>query len=206
MKKTEYILKKLKELYPEMKIPLDHKNPFTLLVAVVLSARCTDVQVNKITPKLFALADTPQKMASLSVQQIQDIIRPCGLSPRKSVAIKQLSTILLEQFDSEVPANWDALESLPGVGHKTASVVMAQAFHIPAFPIDTHIQRLALRWGLTTSKNVKKIEADLKKSFPEHEWIPLHLKIIQYGRDYCTARGCKGTCPICSAIKNDPKL
>ena len=202
MKKSEraqLVLQRLTKLYPDPPIPLNHSNAFTLLVAVLLSAQCTDKKVNEVTPALFRLASSPQKMAKIPVEKILEIIRPCGLSPRKSKAISELSKILVNQYDSKVPQDFDALESLPGVGHKTASVVMAQAFDVPAFPVDTHIHRLAQRWGLTNGKNVKQTEADLKKLFPSETWNKLHLQIIFYGREYCTARGCDGTkCQICT--------
>jgi endonuclease-3 len=199
--KADYILKRLEELYPETPIPLDHTDPYTLLIAVLLSAQCTDVRVNQITPHLFKKARTPQDMVKLKVEEIQEIIRPCGLSPRKSKAIHELSQILLDKFNGEVPQSFEALEELPGVGHKTASVVMAQSFNIPAFPVDTHIHRLAQRWGLTAGKNVEQTEADLKKVFPRDKWNKLHLQIIFYGREYCTARGCDGiTCELCSSL------
>jgi endonuclease-3 len=184
MKKNEradYILEKLNELYPETPIPLDHKDAYTLLIAVLLSAQCTDERVNKVTPELFDLADNPTDMANLEVDQIQKIIRPCGLSPRKSKAIHELSHILLDKHDGQVPASFEDLEALPGVGHKTASVVMAQAFGVPAFPVDTHIHRLAQPWGLTKGKNVEQTEADLKKLFPKDSWNKLHLQIIFFG-------------------------
>lgn len=203
MKKSEratLVLNRLQAMYPAPPIPLDHSDPYTLLIAVLLSAQCTDERVNQVTPDLFRLADTPEAMATVPVDQIKAIIRPCGLSPRKSSAISELSKILVRQYDSQVPADFDALESLPGVGHKTASVVMAQAFDVPAFPVDTHIHRLAQRWGLTNGKNVKQTEADLKKLFPREHWNELHLQIIFYGREHCTARGCDGTrCEICRA-------
>jgi endonuclease-3 len=196
--RVAFILRRLGELYPTPPVPLDHSNPFTLLVAVLLSAQCTDERVNKVTPALFAVADNPADMAALPVERILEIIRPCGLSPQKSRAIKRLSEILVADYGGEVPADMDALESLPGVGHKTASVVMAQAFHVPAFPVDTHIHRLAQRWGLSSGKNVAQTEKDLKRLFPETRWNDLHLQIIFYGREYCTARGCDGTvCEIC---------
>lgn len=196
--RVEYILHKLQELYPETPVPLDHHDPFTLLIAVLLSAQCTDERVNQITPALFALADNPQAMAPLDVEQIRQIIRPCGLSPQKSKAIKRLSEILLEEHGGEVPQDMAALERLPGVGHKTASVVMSQAFGEPAFPVDTHIHRLAQRWGLTSGKNVVQTEKDLKRLFPRDSWNRLHLQIIFYGRQFCSARGCDGTvCEIC---------
>lgn len=189
----------LEDLYPEVPIPLDHKDPYTLLVAVLLSAQCTDERVNKVTPDLFELADTPQDMARQAVEDIKAIIRPCGLSPRKSKAISDLSTILVEEYGGEVPQDFKALESLPGVGHKTASVVMSQAFGVPAFPVDTHIHRLAYRWALSTGKNVEKTEADLKRLFPKERWNKLHLQIIFFGREYCPARGHDPrSCPICS--------
>jgi len=194
----------LERLYPKITIPLDHKDPYTLLVAVLLSAQCTDVRVNQITPLLFAKADNPRDMIRLTVDQIRAIIKPCGLSPAKSKAIHGLSKILLEKYGGQVPARFEDLESLPGVGHKTASVVMAQAFGIPAFPVDTHIHRLAQRWGLTNGRNVAQTEADLKKLFPENRWNKLHVQIILYGREYCTARGCDGTkCEICRTLYPD---
>lgn len=189
----------LEKLYPEIPIPLDHQDSYTLLVAVLLSAQCTDARVNKVTPDLFALADNPFDMAKADVEDIKAIIRPCGLSPRKSKAISNLSKILVEKYNGEVPQDWDALEALPGVGHKTASVVMSQGFGVPAFPVDTHIHRLAWRWKLSTGKNVEKTEADLKAVFPEEKWNKLHLQIIFFGREYCPARGHNpNECPICS--------
>ena len=209
MRKTEraeYILQRLQELYPRTPVPLDHTDPFTLLIAVLLSAQCTDERVNKVTPELFALASTPHAMAALDVEQIQRIIRPCGLSPQKAKAIKRLSEILLEEHGGEVPADMAALERLPGVGHKTASVVMSQAFGVPAFPVDTHIHRLAQRWGLTSGKNVIQTERDLKRLFPREYWNRLHLQIIFYGREHCSARGCDGrTCEICRTCYPDRK-
>lgn len=209
MTKTEraaYVLKRLQELYPDPPIPLDHKDPYTLLVAVLLSAQCTDERVNKVTPLLFERADNPADMAELTVEEIRDIIRPCGLSPMKSKGIFGLSRILLDQHGGEVPVDMAALEALPGVGHKTASVVMAQAFGVPAFPVDTHIHRLAQRWGLTSGKNVVQTERDLKRLFPETSWNALHLQIIYYGREHCTARGCDGTiCEICQTLYPDRK-
>lgn len=191
-------MRRLADLYPSTPIPLDHDDPYTLLVAVLLSAQCTDERVNKVTPALFALADNARDMTKVPVEQIREVIRPCGLSPRKSKAISALSTILIEQHDGQVPEDFDALEALPGVGHKTASVVMSQAFGHPAFPVDTHIHRLAQRWGLSKGKNVVQTENDLKKLFPSSEWNRLHLQIIFYGREYCTARGCDGTiCDLC---------
>lgn len=189
----------LEERFPEVPVPLDHKDPYTLLIAVLLSAQCTDERVNKITPTLFERADNPQDMAVVPVEEIKAIIRPCGLSPRKSKAISELSQILLDKHGGEVPADMEALEALPGVGHKTASVVMSQAFGVPAFPVDTHIHRLAYRWKLSTGKNVEKTEADLKKLYPRALWNKLHLQIIFFGRKYCPARGHDPhACPICS--------
>ena len=196
--RADYIRVRLEALYPETPVPLDHKDPYTLLVAVLLSAQCTDVRVNQVTPALFALADEPQTMAKVPVPAIQEIVRPCGLAPRKAKAIRDLSEILVREHNAEVPQHLEALEALPGVGHKTASVVMSQAFGVPAFPVDTHIHRLAQRWGLTKGKNVVQTEADLKKVFPRGSWNKLHLQIVFYGREYCTARGCDGTvCEIC---------
>jgi endonuclease-3 len=199
--KADYIMERLEELYPETPIPLDHKDAYTLLIAVLLSAQCTDERVNKITPLLFKKADSPKKMIKLTVPEIENIIRPCGLAPRKAKAIHELSQILLDKHGGEVPASFEDLEELPGVGHKTASVVMAQVFNVPAFPVDTHIHRLAQRWGLTNGKNVEQTESDLKKVFPREKWNKLHLQIIFYGREHCTARGCDGLlCEICSTI------
>ncbi len=196
--RAQYIARRLDELYPDPPIPLVHDNPYTLLIAVLLSAQCTDERVNQVTPKLFATARTPVAMSRLPVETVGELIRPCGLSPQKSRAIVELSRILVQRHAGQVPNSWTELESLPGVGHKTASVVMAQAFGIPAFPVDTHIHRLAQRWGLTTGKNVKQTEADLKRLFPEEQWNRLHLQMIYYGREHCTARGCNGTlCEIC---------
>lgn len=204
--RAAHVVQRLGELYPETPIPLDHSDPYTLLIAVLLSAQCTDERVNKITPALFARAKTPERMAEVPVEEIREIIKPCGLSPRKSVAISELSKILVETHGSQVPDDFDALEALPGVGHKTASVVMSQAFGIPAFPVDTHIHRLAQRWKLTNGKNVVQTEKDLKRLFPENKWNDLHLQIIYYGREYCTARGCDGTvCPICRELFPDRK-
>ncbi|HMO51642.1 MAG TPA: endonuclease III [Kiritimatiellia bacterium] len=191
----------LEAYYPEVRVPLDHRDAYTLLIAVLLSAQCTDLRVNQITPILFARAADPRAMIRLSVAEIESIIRPCGLAPAKAKAIHGLSTLLLERHDGHVPASFAELEALPGVGHKTASVVMAQAFGVPAFPVDTHIHRLAQRWKLTNGKNVVQTEADLKALFPENRWNKLHIQIILYGREYCTARGCDGTrCPICRAV------
>lgn len=204
MKKAErvqYILDQLEALYPTVEIPLDHTDPYTLLIAVLLSAQCTDERVNKITPLLFAEADNPTDMVTLTVEQIRDIIRPCGLSPAKSKGIHGLSEILLDKHDGQVPADLDALEELPGVGHKTAQVVMAQAFGEPMFPVDTHIHRLAQRWKLTDGRSVTQTERDLKKLFPKDRWNKLHIQIILYGREYCSARGCKGiTCDLCRTM------
>jgi endonuclease III len=196
--RAQFIDRRLEELYPDPPIPLNHRDAFTLLIAVLLSAQCTDARVNQVTPELFRLAATPRKMAKLPIEIIQAIIRPCGLSPQKSRAISKLSQILVEKFDERVPDNFADLETLPGVGHKTASVVMAQVFGVPAFPVDTHIHRLAQRWGLTSGKNVVQTEKDLKALFPQSRWNTLHLQIIYYGREYCTARRCDGThCEIC---------
>jgi len=191
---------RLDALYPQTPIPLDHVDPYTLLVAVVLSAQCTDKMVNRVTPSLWELANTPEAMSKQSVEAIQRIIQPCGLSPQKAKAISGLSKILIERHDGKVPKDFEALEALPGVGHKTASVVMAQAFGVPAFPVDTHIHRLAQRWGLSNGKNVVQTERDLKKLFPEESWNRLHLQIIFYGREHCTARGCDGT--VCGCAPN----
>ena len=192
MKKQEranYVMTELERLYPETPVPLDHIDAYTLLIAVLLSAQCTDKRVNEITPFLFAKASTPQDMVLLSVEEIKSIIRPCGLSPAKSKAIHRLSEIILEEHDGEVPASFEALEALPGVGHKTASVVMAQAFGVPAFPVDTHIHRLMTQWKLTNGKNVDQTERDAKRLFPRKKWNKLHLQIIFYGREYTPARG-----------------
>jgi len=189
----------LDKLYPETPIPLQHKDPYTLLVAVLLSAQSTDKKVNQYTPTLFAKADNPYDMVKLSIDEIREIIKPIGLSPQKSKAIYNLSKILIEKHDGKVPGNFKDLEALPGVGHKTASVIMSQAFGHPAFPVDTHIHRLAYRWMLSTGKNVKKTEEDLKGLFPEQMWNKLHLQIIFYGREHCPARGHNpGECLICS--------
>ena len=186
--KAEYIIEELDKLYPKVDVPLDHKDPYTLLVAVLLSAQCTDERVNKITPLLFKRADNPYDMVKMSVEEIKEIIRPCGLSPMKSNGIYGLSNILIEEHGGEVPADMEALEKLPAVGHKTASVVMAQAFNVPSFPVDTHIHRLLTRWGITNGKSVKKTEEDAKKIFPKETWNKLHLQIIYYGREYSPAR------------------
>ncbi len=191
---------KLNELYPSPPIPLEHKDPFTLLVAVLLSAQCTDARVNKVTPELFSLADNPFDMSRQSVEAINQIVRPCGLAPRKAQAIKGLSEILLSKHEGEVPSTFDELEELPGVGHKTASVVMTQAFGHPAFPVDTHIHRLAQRWKLTNGKSVTQTEKDLKRRFPKERWNKVHLQIIYYGREHCQAHACHGLeCMICKA-------
>lgn len=197
-KRANYLVEKLEELFPETVIPLDHQNPFTLLIAVLLSAQCTDKRVNQVTPELFSRAVTPEHMLQLSVEEIQKIIKPCGLAPRKAKAIRELSLILVDRYDAMVPQSFEDLEALPGVGHKTASVVMAQAFNIPAFPVDTHIHRLAQAWGLTSGKNVVQTEKDLKRLFPKEKWNKLHLQIIFYGREYCPARKCDAKhCEIC---------
>ena len=197
--KAKAIAQILEDLYPETPIPLDHTDSYTLLIAVLLSAQCTDIRVNQVTPFLFEKADNPHKMIQLEVDEIKSIIRPCGLSPRKSQAIFDLSHILIDKHKGEVPQSFEELEALPGVGHKTASVVMSQAFGVPAFPIDTHIFRLATRWGLSDGKNVEKTEKDLKALFPKNIWNKLHLQIIFFGREYCPARGHNPSiCPICS--------
>ena len=197
--RADYILTTLQGLYPNPPIPLDHKDPYTLLVAVLLSAQCTDERVNQITPKLFARADNPWDMIKMTVEDIKEIIRPCGLSPMKSKGIHGLSHILIDKYDGAVPQDIKLLEQLPAVGHKTASVVMSQAFGVPAFPVDTHIHRLAQRWGLTGGRSVEQTEKDLKALFPKDAWNHLHLQIIYYGREYCQARACYGLqCPICT--------
>lgn len=204
MKKQEradVVRERLGGLYPDPPVPLDHQDDFTLLVAVLLSAQCTDKKVNEVTPELFRLAPDPQSMRQLGETNILSVIRPLGLSKQKAKSLAGLAAMLIDLFDGEVPQAFEGLESLPGVGHKTASVVMAQAFGIPAFPVDTHIHRLAQRWGLSSGKNVVQTELDLKKLFPESEWNDLHLQIIFYGREYCTARGCDGTkCPLCQEL------
>lgn len=197
--KAQEITAILEELFPETPVPLHHSDAYTLLIAVLLSAQCTDERVNQITPALFGRAANPFDMVRLSVEEIREIIKPCGLSPRKSAAIHELSQILIDKYKGEVPQSFEALEELPGVGHKTASVVMSQWFGVPAFPVDTHIHRLAARWGLSSGKNVEKTEADLKKLFPKKLWNKLHLQIIFFGRKYCPARGHQPLeCPICS--------
>jgi endonuclease III len=199
--RADYVDRRLAALYPETPIPLQHQDAYTLLIAVLLSAQSTDKGVNKVTPVLFGLADTPEKMRHMPVEKIREIIRPCGLSPAKAKAISELSRLLVERHGGQVPRTFEELEALPGVGHKTASVVMAQAFHVPAFPVDTHIHRLAQRWKLTDGRSVERTEADLKKLFPRDHWNKLHLRIIFYGREHCTARGCDGTvCEICREL------
>ena len=199
--RAEIILKELKKLYPSPPIPLDHTNAFTLLVAVVLSAQSTDKKVNELTKELFKIADTPEKMKELGTPRIYEHINQLGLSNQKSKNIYLLSKLIIDKFHNQVPNSFEELESLPGVGHKTASVVMSQVFNIPSFPVDTHIHRLSQRWGLTNGDNVKQTERDLKNIFPISEWNTLHLQIIFYGREYCTARGCDGTkCFICRTL------
>jgi endonuclease III len=199
--RAAHILVRLAELYPAPPIPLDHRDPYTLLIAVLLSAQCTDKMVNKVTPALWELADTPEAMSRREESEILAVIRSLGLAPRKAKAIRELSQILVDKYDGQVPADMELLEELPGVGHKTASVVMTQAFGQPAFPVDTHIHRLAQRWGLTSGKSVVETERDLKRLFPEETWNRLHLQIIYYGREHCTARGCDGTvCEICQTL------
>ena len=198
--RAQLILERLNSLYPETPVPLDHSNLYELLVAVLLSAQCTDERVNQVTPALFKLGNSAQTMQHVAVDDIYKIVRPCGLAPQKSKAISNLSKILVEQYDGEVPEDMNALETLPGVGHKTASVVMSQGFGHPAFPVDTHIHRLAQRWGLTKGKSVTQTERDLKKLFPKESWNSLHLQIIFYGREFCSARGCDGrVCDICTS-------
>jgi endonuclease-3 len=199
--RVAFIGETLARLYPETPVPLDHTDAYTLLIAVLLSAQCTDERVNKITPALFERARTPQEMVTLSIEEIREFIKPCGLSPFKSKAIHGLSVIILEQHGGEVPQTFEALEALPGVGHKTASVVMSQAFGVPAFPVDTHIHRLAKRWKLSSGKNVEQTEKDLKRLYPKEIWNKLHLQIIFYGREFCPARGHKEeNCLICSTV------
>lgn len=199
--RAAFIDLRLAQLYPSPAIPLDHKDAYTLLVAVLLSAQCTDKRVNEITPRLFALADTPEKMTRLSVDDINQIVRPCGLAPRKAQAIHALSALLVAKHGGRVPRTFEELEELPGIGHKSASVVMTQAFGVPSFPVDTHIHRLAQRWKLTNGKSVAQTEADLKAIFPREHWNPLHLRIIYYGREHCSAWACDGTtCEICRTL------
>lgn len=200
--RAAHVLRRLAELYPETPVPLDHEDAFTLLIAVLLSAQCTDIRVNQITPKLFGeLGKRPEDLARREVEEIEAIVRPCGLGPQKAKAIRRLSEILLEEHEGKVPADLDALERLPGVGHKTAQVVMAQAFGVASFPVDTHIHRLAQRWKLTNGRSVLQTERDLKRLFPMESWNALHLQIIFYGREYCSARGCDGTvCPLCREL------
>ena len=209
VKKRDFIVSTLEEFYPQTPIPLHHHDPYSLLVAVLLSAQCTDERVNQVTPALFKEADNPLAMSAMAIDDIRTIIRPCGLSPQKSKAIKRLSEILLDEHDGAVPQDFDALERLPGVGHKTASVVMAQAYGVPGFPVDTHIHRLAQRWGLSPGKNVVETERNLKKVFDKSRWNDLHLQIIFYGREFCSARGCDGRvceiCRTCYPLRKHPK-
>lgn len=199
--RAAYVLQRLEQLYPNPPIPLDHTDAYSLLVAVLLSAQCTDARVNLVTPKLWALAQTPEQMAQVPVPEIEKIVKPCGLGPQKAKAIQKLSEILAEKYGGQVPADLELLEQLPGVGHKTAQVVMAQSFGVPSFPVDTHIHRLAQRWKLTEGKNVAQTERDLKRLFPTSSWNKLHLQIIYYGREHCSARGCDGTvCEICTTL------
>ncbi len=199
--RADHVARRLAELYPETPVPLEHRDAYTLLIAVLLSAQCTDKRVNEVTPRLWAEADNPVAMARVPVERIREIIRPCGLSPQKSKAISGLSHLLLERHGGAVPRTFEELEALPGVGHKTASVVMAQAFGVPAFPVDTHIHRLAQRWKLTDGRSVEQTERDLKRLFPREEWNRLHLRIIFYGREHCTAHGCDGTvCELCRTL------
>lgn len=198
--------RRLAELYPDPPIPLHHKDPYTLLVAVMLSAHTTDRSVNSVTPELFARADTPEKMMKLPVSEIQRIIRPVGLSPTKAKNLSEMARMLVEKHNGQVPRTFEELEALPGVGHKTASVVMIQAFNVPAFPVDTHIHRLAERWGLSNGRNVEQTERDLKELFPRDHWSKLHLRFIYYGREHCTARGCDGSiCEICQTVSAKKK-
>lgn len=201
-KRVEIISRVLDELYPDPAIPLHFKSNYTFLVSVLLSAQCTDKRVNLVTPHLFALADTPQKMCGIPQKKVEEIVRPCGLAPAKSKHIVELSKIIVDKFGGEVPHTFEELESLPGIGHKTASVLMVQAFHVPAFPVDTHIHRLAARWGLSDGTSVEKTERDLKKIFPEKDWGKRHLQIIYFGREHCKALGHDpALCPICGKIK-----
>ena len=199
--RAQHVLRRLAELYPDPPVPLVHQDAYTLLIAVLLSAQCTDVRVNQVTPRLFALAADPAAMASREVAEIEAIVRPCGLGPQKARAIKELSRLLVEKHNGQVPQTLEELEELPGVGHKTAQVVMAQAFGVPSFPVDTHIHRLAHRWKLSNGKSVVQTERDLKRLFPRGSWNKLHLQIIYYGREHCTARGCDGAdCLLCREL------
>ena len=199
--RAEHVLQRLAALYPDPPIPLDHRDAYTLLIAVLLSAQCTDVRVNQVTPALFALASNPLDMSRISIGQIEEIVKPCGLGPQKAKAIAELSRLLMMRHDGQVPATLEELEMLPGVGHKTAQVVMAQAFGVPSFPVDTHIHRLAQRWKLSNGRSVMQTERDLKRLFPRESWNKLHLQIIYYGRDHCSARGCDGTtCLLCREL------
>ena len=201
VERAAFVDRRLAEFYPETPVPLVHRDAFTLLVAVLLSAQCTDKRVNEVTPALFTLASTPEKMMHVPVEKIHAIIRSCGLAPQKAKAIAGLSRLLVERHGGAVPRTFEELEELPGVGHKTASVVMAQAWRVPAFPVDTHIHRLAQRWGLSNGRSVEQTERDLKALFPRAHWNQLHLRIIFYGREHCTARGCDGTvCEICRTV------
>ncbi len=205
-KRAREVQQVLEKLFPHPSIPLEHKDAYTLLIAVLLSAQCTDLRVNQVTPKLFEIASSPEEMVTLTVADIAEIIRPCGLSNTKAKAIWNLSRILIEKHNDKVPSSFDALEELPGVGHKTASVVMSQAFHKPAFPVDTHIHRCAKRWGLSSGKNVEQTEKDLKKAFPKDSWNKVHLQIIYFARKYCPARGHDPEkCPICRMFKSKPE-
>lgn len=204
--RADHVLTRLAGLYPDPPIPLDHKDPYTLLVAVLLSAQCTDARVNLVTPHLFALADGPEGMAEVPVERILGVVKPCGLGPQKAKAISELSKIIVREHGGKVPNTLEALEKLPGVGHKTAQVVMAQAFGVPSFPVDTHIHRLAQRWGLTSGSSVTQTERDLKHLFPESSWNKLHLQIIYYGREHCSARACDGlSCMLCTELYPDRK-
>lgn len=204
--RAEIIAEELDKLYPTVDVPLNHKDAYTLLVAVILSAQCTDKRVNEVTPALFKQADTPQKMADLGREKIRELIAACGLANNKSKAVHAMSQQLVEKYDGKVPNTFDELEALPGVGHKTASVIMAQAFGVPAFPVDTHIHRLAQRWKLTNGKSVVQTENDLKKLFPKDRWNKLHIQLILYGREHCSARGCDGrTCDLCRKLFPDRK-
>ncbi|MFL2698202.1 MAG: endonuclease III [Gammaproteobacteria bacterium] len=209
MNRTEratFAQKELNRLFPDPPIPLDHDSVFTLLIAVLLSAQCTDKRVNKVTPELFSLANNPNDMSKLRTNEIRKVIKPCGLSPKKSRAIKELSKIIMKDYDGLVPESFESLEDLPGVGHKTASVVMSQGFGHPAFPVDTHIHRLAQRWRLTNGRNVTQTEKDLKRTYKKEDWNLLHLQIIMYGREFCSARGCNGfICPICAEVNKQRK-